>query len=547
MKKPLLFIFLLLAATVSRSQSFEGTWRGVMIQDSPVIRINFEMVLEQKEGSIMGYLYRLFIVNDSLIYNTVKVTARVSDNVLIVEDDESVSRNFDDRANRKIKAAYFFKLNPKNKNSDTLSGEWTTTRFKNKYMSISGSVTVSREPLYETTQIFKRLEEKQLHRSIAFVPKFTAPDIAVNKTNLPSGTDNSTNQQAKIEPTTNNTQQTTIETKTQPSTVVINQPKQEVANNNQPLKKDSTQTVLINPPKAEIKPQPSTVVVNQPKQEVIKNNQPLKKDSTQTVLINPPKVETKPQPVTIAVNQPKQEVVKNNQPLKKDSTQTVLINPPKVETKPQPVTIAVNQPKQQPQQQKQQPTVTTNQNKPVTPSTNNTTPAPNAVVKNEPKPQVVSEQKTNAATEAPSSIIIKTDAVTLKEPVANIQKPVTTAPVINNPIITTRSTEVIQTLEIVEDSVTLSLYDNGEIDGDVVSVFLNNEKIIENVTLKASAYKKTIYFKKGETVQLTLFAENLGTIPPNTGLLVIYSGEKRFQVFFTSTLNKSSVILMKRE
>ena len=467
MKKPLLFIFLLLAATVSRSQSFEGTWRGVMIQDSPVVRINFEMVLEQKEGSIKGYLYRLFIVNDSLIYNTVKVTARVSDNVLIVEDDESVSRNFDDRANRKIKAAYFFKLNPKNKNSDTLSGEWTTTRFKNKYMSISGSVTVSREPLYETTQIFKRLEEKQLHRSIAFVPKFTAPDLAVNKTNLPSGTDNSTNQQAKKEPTTNNTQQTTIETKTQPSTVVINQPKQEVVNNNQPLKKDSTQTVLI--------------------------------------------------------------------------------NPPKVETKPQPVTIAVNQPKQQPQQQKQQPTVTTNQNKPVTPPTNNTTPAPNAVVKNEPKPQVVSEQKTNAPTEAPSSIIIKTDAVTLKEPVANIQKPVTTAPVINNPIITTRATEVIQTLEIVEDSVTLSLYDNGEIDGDMVSVFLNNEKIIENVTLKASAYKKTIYFKKGETVQLTLFAENLGTIPPNTGLLVIYSGEKRFQVFFTSTLNKSSVILMKRE
>ena len=507
MKKPLLFIFLLLAATVSRSQSFEGTWRGVMIQDSPVVRINFEMVLEQKEGSIKGYLYRLFIVNDSLIYNTVKVTARVSDNVLIVEDDESVSRNFDDRANRKIKAAYFFKLNPKNKNSDTLSGEWTTTRFKNKYMSISGSVTVSREPLYETTQIFKRLEEKQLHRSIAFVPKFTAPDLAVNKTNLPSGTDNSTNQQAKKEPTTNNTQQTTIETKTQPSTVVINQPKQEVVNNNQPIKKDTTQTIVINPPKTEPKPQPSTVVVNQPKQEVVNNNQQLKKDSTQTVVINPPKAETKPQPVTIAVNQPKQ----------------------------------------QPQQQKQQPTVTTNQNKPVTPSTNNTTPAPNAVVKNEPKPQVVSEQKTNAPTEAPSSIIIKTDAVTLKEPVANIQKPVTTAPVINNPIITTRATEVIQTLEIVEDSVTLSLYDNGEIDGDVVSVFLNNEKIIENVTLKASAYKKTIYFKKGETVQLTLFAENLGTIPPNTGLLVIYSGEKRFQVFFTSTLNKSSVILMKRE
>jgi hypothetical protein len=243
------------------------------------------------------------------------------------------------------------------------------------------------------------------------------------------------------------------------------------------------------------------------------------------------------------VNQPKQQPINNNQPVKKDSAQTVVINPPKVETKPQPPSVAVKQP----QQQKQEPAVTPNQNKPVTqPVNNNTTTSP-AVVKNEPKPQVVAEQKTNPATEPPSSIIIKTDAVTLKEPVANIQKPMAAAPVINNPIITTRATEVIQTLDIVEDSVTLSLYDNGEIDGDVVSVFLNNEKIIENVTLKASAYKKTIYFKKGETAHLTLFAENLGTIPPNTGLLVVYSGEKRYQVFFTSTLNKSSVILVKRE
>jgi hypothetical protein len=98
-----------------------------MVQDSPVVRINFEMVLEKKEGKIIGYLYRLFIVEDSLIYNTVKVVARVSDNVLIVEDDESVSRNFEERANRKIKAAYFFKINPKNLNSDSLKGEWTTS------------------------------------------------------------------------------------------------------------------------------------------------------------------------------------------------------------------------------------------------------------------------------------------------------------------------------------------------------------------------------------------------------------------------------------
>ena len=89
MKKPLLLLAFLLCIFTASAQNFEGTWKGTMIQDSPVVRINFEMVLEQKEGKISGYLYRLFIVDDSLIYNTVRVTARVADSLLIVEDEEA--------------------------------------------------------------------------------------------------------------------------------------------------------------------------------------------------------------------------------------------------------------------------------------------------------------------------------------------------------------------------------------------------------------------------------------------------------------------------
>jgi hypothetical protein len=165
------------------------------------------------------------------------------------------------------------------------------------------------------------------------------------------------------------------------------------------------------------------------------------------------------------------------------------------------------------------------------------------------QPVVVNNPVTKPPTESPSTVLFKTDEATVKDSSLAKQKPIITAapPVINNPIITKRETEVIQTLSVFEDSITLSLYDNGEIDGDTVSVFLNNEKIISNVGLKASAYKHTVYFKPGETIQLTLFAENLGKIPPNSGLLVVYSGEQRYQVFFTSTLNKSAVVLLKRE
>jgi hypothetical protein len=454
MKKPILLLFILTGFLCStNAQNFEGTWKGTMMQDSPVVRIDFEMVLEQKEGKISGYLYRLFIVNDSLIYNTVRVTARVSDNVLIVEDDESVSRNFEERANRKIKAAYFFKLNPKLPVADTLYGEWTTSRFK-KYMAMSGKVSISREVFYETTQLFKRLEEKQLHTTIAFVPKRTAPDVAINKPKQETSTSNPPAPETKPTPP--------VPVK-QNNNVASNQPKTTpVVNNNASPKKDTIQTA---------------VVVNKPP---VTNPQTSKQPTV--------KPSTKPAAPDVAINKPIKPQVQTNAPVKNNQQ-------PVLETKPA-----------------QQPTV-----------------AP--------------------PTEKPKADIALSDKATVKDSAIINQKPTAPGapPVINNPVITKRETEVIQALEVFEDSVTLSLYDNGEIDGDTVSVFLNNEKIISNVRLTASAYKHTIYFKKGETIQLTLYAENLGTIPPNSGLLVVYSGDKRYQVFFTSTLNKSAVILLKRE
>ena len=110
-----------------------------------------------------------------------------------------------------------------------------------------------------------------------------------------------------------------------------------------------------------------------------------------------------------------------------------------------------------------------------------------------------------------------------------------------------RTTEIIEALEVTGDSVVLSLYDNGEIDGDTVSVFLNNELVLAKVGLRAQAFKHTIAIKPGEVVQLTLFAENLGSIPPNTGLLVLTTNDQRYQVNFSSTLNKSSSIVIRRK
>ncbi|MFI5133599.1 MAG: hypothetical protein ACHQEB_04645 [Chitinophagales bacterium] len=99
------------------------------------------------------------------------------------------------------------------------------------------------------------------------------------------------------------------------------------------------------------------------------------------------------------------------------------------------------------------------------------------------------------------------------------------------------------------DSLELSLYDNGEIDGDTVSVLLNGKIIIANQCLKASAIKKTIYItpETGDSLVLVLYAENLGKYPPNTGLLVIHDGDDVYHVNFSADLQTNAAITLRRK
>ena len=115
-------------------------------------------------------------------------------------------------------------------------------------------------------------------------------------------------------------------------------------------------------------------------------------------------------------------------------------------------------------------------------------------------------------------------------------------------VVADRKNETIQDLYFKNDSLILSLYDNGVVDGDTVSVYLNGENIISKQKLKESAIKKTIYISAAsDSVQLVLFAENLGTIPPNTGLLTVRDGEDIYQVRFSADLQKNASVILRRK
>ena len=111
-----------------------------------------------------------------------------------------------------------------------------------------------------------------------------------------------------------------------------------------------------------------------------------------------------------------------------------------------------------------------------------------------------------------------------------------------------RKEQVAQNIVAHSDSLILSFYDNGMVDGDTISVYLNGASIISKTKLTAAAAKQTIKLDPSIGVyKLVLVAENLGTIPPNTGLLVIQDGTNRYQVHFTADLQTNAAIEFTRK
>jgi len=111
-----------------------------------------------------------------------------------------------------------------------------------------------------------------------------------------------------------------------------------------------------------------------------------------------------------------------------------------------------------------------------------------------------------------------------------------------------RSIETIQTVYFKTDSLTLTLYDNGDVDGDTVSVVVNGKVIMGKKGLSTKAISETLYLtpEMGDSLQMIMYAENLGTIAPNTGLLIIQDGRDRYEIRFSGDLTKNAAIIFKR-
>lgn len=154
------------------------------------------------------------------------------------------------------------------------------------------------------------------------------------------------------------------------------------------------------------------------------------------------------------------------------------------------------------------------------------------------KPVQVKPAKEKETTEPTKEVTVKNEPQKPQE-----IKPRQPAADINGRII-----ETIQSVNYSSDSLVITLYDNGEVDGDTVSVLMNGKVIMPMVGLSTNAVRKTIYTKDiADSLQIVMYAENLGTLPPNTGLLIVNDGKERYEIRFSGDLKKNSAIVFKRK
>lgn len=116
----------------------------------------------------------------------------------------------------------------------------------------------------------------------------------------------------------------------------------------------------------------------------------------------------------------------------------------------------------------------------------------------------------------------------------------------NDSISAKRKTDVQQVVEISKiekDSIRVSIFDNGEIDGDSISVYLDDSLIINNVRIsdKPISFKLSLSDAK-QFYKIKMVAENLGEIPPNTALMIIETLKNRYEIRLSSDFNKNAVV-----
>jgi hypothetical protein len=573
---------------------------------------SFEIALTEYRNKVTGYTYSTFIVNDTLYYIVKRVKGEINGDICEVKDEDILTHNFPQKPEKGVQVLYTFRRNNTD-STWRLDGEWKTTATKKFYaisgnVKAKEEKDISRSKLYDhlgdlnlqNTLTFvyptsapvkknnldvSRTETKAPAEQTISAPVISPPKIE-NKNALVSANTNQPEKttaqpvaktETKIPPPQTSSTTTAPSLKTDDkNTVVASGTKQPEKTTAQPVVKSETN--ITAPQTSSTTTAPSlktddknTVVASGTKQPEKTTAQPVAKTETnitapQTSSTTPASSQNAGDKNAVAASGIKQTEKTTAQPVAKSETkitspQTSSATPASSQNAGDKNAVAASGIKQT-EKTTAKPLAKTetkvSQNQPVVkpePNSGNsnglsvtaikqperTDPAiskqePSSLVTNEPvKPDGVSTQKEDTQNKEEEFVFTELKRKRKLKPASAL--------------VDGRETTPSEIIFFKSDSVIISLYDNGEVDGDTVSVIINDEMFIEKQGLKSAAYRKTYYIPPGEddSLLVVLYADNLGKYPPNTGLLQIKDGDDITYVRFKADLDRNAAIVLRRK
>jgi dipeptidyl-peptidase-4 len=112
-------------------------------------------------------------------------------------------------------------------------------------------------------------------------------------------------------------------------------------------------------------------------------------------------------------------------------------------------------------------------------------------------------------------------------------------------IVASRKNTVFSRIPVSVTNITLDIFDNGTIDGDSISVYYNNKLLVSKQGLSEKAITVQLMLdEKAARHEIVLFAENLGSIPPNTATIIVKAGDKRYELHSSASLTENAVLVL---
>lgn len=110
-----------------------------------------------------------------------------------------------------------------------------------------------------------------------------------------------------------------------------------------------------------------------------------------------------------------------------------------------------------------------------------------------------------------------------------------------------RKVHIKNVTEVAADSLELNFYDNCDIDGDTITVFYNRTLLLSHQRLSDKPLIIKIAVNSDVDNELLMYADNEGSIPPNTALLIFYDGVKRREITTGSNTKSSGTIVLRKK